>query len=233
MAKAFGKAKGAAQKNKLPNFRYTDGTNRVRLVGELLPRYVYWIKGENNKDIPFECLGFDREAEAFTNLEKDWVREFLPELKCSWSYCIQGITDDGELVLVNLKKKLFEQIQVAMEELGDPTDPETGWPIVFERKKTGPHNYNVEYTLKVLTCSKEAGPLTEEQKAIAEQAKPMDEVLPRPTPDAQKALLDRIFNGKEEAEPENEDMKGMDDEIGDEFSTTAGGSEDFDDDIPF
>ena len=84
-----------------------------------------------------ECLSFDRNSERFNNQEKDWVREYYPDLKCGWSYATQCI-DNGEVKVVNLKKKLWEQIITAAEDLGDPTDPETGWDICFKRVKTGP-----------------------------------------------------------------------------------------------
>jgi len=44
----------------------------------------------------------------------------------------------------------------AAEDLGDPTDPETGWDVMFKRVKTGPLPYNVEYQLQVLKCKPRA-----------------------------------------------------------------------------
>lgn len=201
MALGFNQQKGSAIKNTVDAVNYGMGENRVRLVGDILPRYVYWIEGENQKNIPLECLAFDREAEAFTNAEKDWVKEFYPDLKCSWAYAMQGIdlnAEDGPKVqVVNMKKKLWEQIITAAEDLGDPTDPETGWDLVFEKKKTGPHNFNVEYTLKTLRCKQR--PLTAEEKAVVAEMKPIDEVVVRPTPDAQKKLLERLNKPADEA----------------------------------
>jgi len=80
MAIKFNQTKGEAQKNKIDSYQYVEGDNKVRMVGDMLPRYVYWLKGENGKNLPFECLSFDRDAEAFTNVEKDWVREFILNL---------------------------------------------------------------------------------------------------------------------------------------------------------
>ena len=193
MALAFGKAKGSAQKSNVKQYEYKNGDNKIRLVGGILPRYVYWIKGDNDKNIPMECLSFDRDSESFNNKEKDWVREFFPDLKCGWSYAIQCIDpNDGEVKVLNLKKKLLEQIMLAAEDLGDPTDPETGWDVHFKRVKTGPLPYNVEYQFQPLKCKPR--PLTEaEQEAIA-NSKSIDELLPRPTADAQKELLDRVMN---------------------------------------
>lgn len=189
MALGFNKTKGAAQKSSINSFSYKDGDNQVRLVGDILARYVYWIQGENGKNIPFECLSFDRNEEKFNNKEKDWVREFYPDLKCGWSYAMQCV-DNGQVKVINLKKKLFEQVLTAAEDLGDPTDPATGWDICFKRVKTGPLPYNVEYQLQALKCKPRA--LTEAEAAAVVDLRSMDEVMPRPTPDAQKELLDRI-----------------------------------------
>ena len=189
MAISFNQQKGSAQKTSISTFQYKDGDNSLRIVGDILARYVYWIKGENDKNIPLECLSFDRNVETFTNQEKDWVREYYPDLKCAWSYATQCI-DNGEIKVVNLKKKLWEAIISAAEDLGDPTDPETGWDIKFKRVKTGPLPYNVEYQLQALKCK--PSPLSDKDTALLEELKSMDEVMSRPTPDAQKELLDRV-----------------------------------------
>jgi len=203
MALTFGKSKGAAQKSSINSYTYRDGDNSLRLVGDILARYVYWIEGKNGKNIPFECLSFDRNEERFNNKEKDWVREYNPDLKCGWSYAMQCI-DNGEVKVINLKKKLFEQIMTAAEDLGDPTDPSTGWDVKFKRSKTGPLAYNVEYQLQVLKCKTRA--LDDDEMVLFNALKSMDEVMPRPTPDAQKALLDEFRqNGADEIDETLED----------------------------
>tara|TARA_B100001059_G_scaffold36888_1_gene29855 strand:+ start:5373 stop:5999 length:627 start_codon:yes stop_codon:yes gene_type:complete len=189
MAISFNQQKGSAQKTSIKSYQYTDGDNKMRLCGDILARYVYWIKGENDKNIPLECLSFDRNTESFNNKETDWVRNYYPDLKCGWSYATQCI-DNGEVKVVNLKKKLWEQIITAAEDLGDPTDPDTGWDVCFKKVKTGPLPYNVEYQLQALKCKPSA--LSEDDKALHADLKSMDDVMPRPTPDAQKELLDRI-----------------------------------------
>lgn len=191
MALSFKSTKGKAQSNKVETFTYKDGENSVRLIGGVLPRYVYWVKGTNDKDIPVECLAFSREKEKFDNLEKDHVQDYFPDLKCSWSYTINCIDpSDGKVKALNLKKKLFEQIATAAEDLGDPTDYDTGWDVVFKRVKTGPLAFNVEYQLQVLRCKQR--PLTDEERELADSAKTIDEKYPRPTADEVKALLDKV-----------------------------------------
>ena len=210
MALGFANAKGSAQKDRADSYAMKDGENRLRLVGDLLARYVYWIKGENNKPLPFECLAFNRQTESFDNAEKDYVKDFYPDLKCTWAYTVQAIDlTNGQLRIFNLKKKLLGQIMDEVEELGDPTDPVTGWDIVFKKEKTGPLPINVEYKLQVRKCLPR--PLTEAEMETIKELKSMDEVLPRPTPQAQKELLEKLAKGSSE---------NVDEEIDEEISAS-------------
>ena len=110
MALKFAQLEGKAKKSSINQFQYQDGDNVVRMVGDILPRYVYWVKGENAKNIPMECLSFNRSTETFDNKEKDHVKDYHPEMKCGWSYAIQCIDPkDGQVKVLNLKKKLLEQ----------------------------------------------------------------------------------------------------------------------------
>lgn len=194
MAISFKNTKGKAVKNSVESFEYKDGDNVVRLVGDVLPRYVYWLKGTNGKDIPVECLSFDRDQEKFTNAEKDHVRDYFPDLKCSWAYSVKCIDPkDGKVKALNLKKKLFQDIVNTAADLGDPTDPDTGWDVVFKRVKTGPLPFNVEYQLRPLACKPR--PLTDAERAAVAEAKTIDADYPRPTPDEVKATLERLASG--------------------------------------
>jgi len=199
MAIAFNKTKGKAQSSKVESYEYKDGDNTVRLFGGVLPRYVYWLKGSNNKDIPVECLAFSREEERFNNAETDHVQQFFPQVKCSWSYTVNCIDPrDGKAKVLNLKKKLFEQILTAAESLGDPTDPDTGWDIVFKRVKTGPLPFNVEYQLKALACK--VRPLSDAERELLAKEKSIDEKYPRPTPDEVLKTMERITKGGDDTE---------------------------------
>ena len=208
MALSFKQTKGKATSNKVESYEYKDGENTVRLIGGVLPRYVYWLKGTNNKDIPVECLAFSREKEKFDNLEKDHVADYYPDLRCSWSYSINCIDPkDGKVKALNLKKKLFEQIVTAAEDLGDPTDYDTGWDVVFKRQKTGPLPFNVEYTLQVLRCKPRA--LSADERALADNAQNIDEKFPRPTADEVKALLEKIAQQGDEDEGNESEQEAV------------------------
>ena len=110
---------------------------------------------------------------------------------------------DGKVKVINLKKKLWEQIITAAEDLGDPTNPETGWDIRFKRVKTGPMTYNVEYQLQVLKCKPR--PLDEEERALIANLKSMDEIMTRPTPESQRELLEKIVRGVSNSDSNTDD----------------------------
>ena len=193
----FGTVKGSGKSERVESYKMLDGDNSVRLFGNILARYVYWVKGTNGKNIPMECLEFNRVTEKFDKAEKDWVREFYPDLKCGWAYsmmCLDGTTPK----IFNFKKKLFEQIMTNIEDLGDPTDPEMGWILKFSKKKNGPLPINMEYTIQTMKCSKSKGPLSPEEVEAISKSKTIEDSLPRPTPEQQKELLEKLMRGDDE-----------------------------------
>lgn len=199
MAIKFKNISGKAKKSSMEAYTYKEGDNIVRMVGDVLPRYVYWMTTTDGKRVPMECLGFDRGEERFTNIEKDWVRHYFPEMKCSWAYAVQIIDPaDGKLKIMNLKKKLFEAILIAAEDLGDPTDIEEGWDINFKKVKTGPLPFNVEYQLQVLRCKTRA--LSDDEKTIANDLPDIDGIIKRPDSPTQKEFIEQniLENSTEE-----------------------------------
>lgn len=211
MAISFENTAGQAKKGKINWYKFKDGNNEFRIVGDILPMYVYWGKNTQGQNLPVECLAFDRDQERFTNEERDVFLEYFPlnekgeDNKPSWAYCCQAINEAGELCVVQLKKKLFtEQIQTAAETLGDPTDPVTGWKIRVKRKKTGSLAWNVTYTLDSLKLVKE--PLTPEELELIEDMKPIDEIIPRPTPEKQETFIKNYFIPKDEEDDIPDDV---------------------------
>lgn len=210
MALKFGDSAGGAQKTKLDRVEFKFGENRARMFGPLLARYVYWIPGENGKNIPFECLEFNRETEKFDAGEKDWVKEYYPDAKCQYAYAI-GALQGGQAKVWDLKKTMTNEVLKLAQDgeigLGDPTDPETGWDVVFTKEKTGPNPMNVKYSVSQLKLKQR--PLTDEEREAIENFKGIEELMPRPTPDQQKALLEKLKNGNSE---------NADEDVGEEFA---------------
>ncbi len=213
----FGSENGSAKKSKIDYIKLNMGENRVRFVGGILPKYVYW-KQLNGHTIPVECLGFDRDKERFTNIEKDWFNNYFPikangdKLTCSWAYAIQAIDlADGKLKVFGLKKKLYEQIKDLARELGSPTDIDKGWDVVFTKTSTGSQNWNVEYKLK--DRSIEARPLTEEERETIKDMKDISEIIVRPTADEQHAFIKEAWLNEESNADSDATSEFKDDDI--------------------
>ena len=207
MALTFSNQKGKAQKGN-EAYTYKDGENVVRIFGGILPRYVYWLKGENNKDLPVECLAFSREEEKFNNRAADCVQEYFPDAKCSWSYVVNCIDPkDGKAKVLNLKKKLWEQVCSAAGDLNlDPTDPDNGFDLIFKRTKTGALAFNVEYTLSQLKLKPRA--LTEAERAVVAECPTIDEKFPKPTTAEIRKLMEKLKSGASEDSVEEDGVDG-------------------------
>ena len=107
----------------------------------------------------------------------------------------EGVRADYSMTLADAS---FDQILEAAKDLGDPTDLEDGWEVHFTKKKTGPHVYNVEYTLNQIKSMQSKGAVMNEHRATIDSATPIAELLPRATADAQKELLDKIHGAGED-----------------------------------
>ncbi len=102
--------------------------------------------------------------------------------------------------LFDHKKKLFQSIlDAARDKLGDPSDEDTGWDIIFTRTKTGPLAYNVEYKLEHFKLENSA--LTQDEKDMIVEIEPIEEIVITPTAEEQEAFI-KNFILPEEAVPE-------------------------------
>ena len=242
MALNFDDVKGSAIKGG-SYYKWTPGENRFRMVGGVLPRYMYWVDGVGKdgekSSMAFECLGFDRDQERFTNAEMDWVQRLVEVRKdgkmvpaqCAWSYtCLAFDRKDGKLKIMPLKKKMTEAIIASAAKLGDPTHPETGYDIIVDRVSTGSKAYNVEYRVQVLDMAGGAtdSPLTESELKAIEESGDITEMTPRESVDEQKArLLLHIGQSHENSTPSGDDEGASTDGVDSEAV------EGFDDDINF
>jgi predicted CopG family antitoxin len=204
MSKSFANTRGSAKTDRPENFKFIDGINTIRIFGNVIPRYVYWVPNAvTGKEVPLENLSFDRDSESFTSSDKDWVKKMYPALKSKKSYIIYCIdARDNKIKVMELKPKLHNQIKTAVEDLGDPTDLDAGWWLSVKKEKTGPLPINVEYTLITLKCKKES--LSEELRNLIAKTPTIEEAFTRPTPEDIKKALDRLSDKEEESEDEAE-----------------------------
>lgn len=217
----FEDLQGKASKSGPIRFKPINGTNKFRIIGSVVPGYKYWLKTRDNTSVPMDCLGFNRDTETFENKKRDVVREYFPDKKCSWAYQSLVIDrTDGKVKLFDHKKKLFESIlDAAKKKLGDPTDPENGWDIIFTRTKTGPLAYNVEYRLEMFDLENSA--LTEDDlAAIAESQEAfgdIEDITKLPTPEDQETFIKNYILPKEEEVPEEEEEELTTEEADDDI----------------
>lgn len=209
MAKSFGDATGGSSGAKIDAYKFIDGEQKVRLFGDIVPRYLFWVTNPKGtpRELPVEALQFDRDTEGWDNSLPEPVKEQFPDLKPKWSYTCLCLDSSGAVKAFNFKRTLFNQIKDAAETLGDPTDLDTGYWIVFKKKKTGPNPLNVEYSLDALKTQKEVGPLDEELRAKVEEHKPIDEVYPRPSEEQVRQNLANILSSSNDEEVDEEAAK--------------------------
>jgi hypothetical protein len=168
-----------------------DGENRIRLIGNVMPRYVYWLTNNEGKRTPVECLSFDRETETFTDREGvDPVKEIDSSIyseKPTFSYVCNAIDrKDGQIKLFDLKPTVYKQIldYAINPEYGNPAADEEGYDITIKREKTGPQIMNVKYTC---IPSRRTVAITDEEKAL--ELYELEKIFKRPSYEDQKDFI--------------------------------------------
>jgi hypothetical protein len=209
---SFGNLNGGAKKSNVKYMKLVDGDNTFRILpNSILPGYTYWVKGANGKDLPFNALQYISKDEAFDNslpcpIRDKGLKDAKGEdLGCQWSYKCQVINRaTGAVEVLQLKKGILSDIISVAQQLGfDPTDLESGTDFTVTRKKTGPLPFNVEYTLQQLKCKQ--APVSDTDKALLADIKPIEELFPAETYEAQMERLVKHLTGAkpdEEAKPD-------------------------------
>lgn len=174
----------------IQRLRIDKAETRVRFVGDVLPRYVYWVNTTDGRRMPLECLSFDRETEQFTSRNRDPFKELdeaVYDDKPTFSYVCNVIDrTDGQIKLLDLKTTIYKQVidYATSIEYGNPSDPDEGYDITIKREKTGPLPQNVKYTVMP---SRNSVPLTDAEKAM--ELYNLDTIFKRSSYEEQKEWL--------------------------------------------
>ncbi len=174
----------------IERLKLNDAGTKIRLVGSVLPRYIYWVTNNEGKKHPLDCISFDRDKEAMVTGAKDPVLEIPKEIyseKPTFAYVCNVIDRASKSIKIfDLKATIYKEIlaYVKNPEYGDPTDPKTGYDLTIERMKTGPLAINVKY--KVVP-SRNSIPLTEEEMAL--ELYDLDKIFKPGEYDSQKEWL--------------------------------------------
>jgi hypothetical protein len=210
---AFKDLKGKGSKSGPERMKFQEGKNAFRIVSAVIPGYKYWVKTRDDQSVPMDNLSFNRETEQFDNTQKDWVKEYFPDLRSNWAYCCLVIDRaDNKLKLLDLKKKLLgDIIEAANQKLGDPSDPKEGWDVICSRIKTGPKVFNVEYRLEHFQL--ENSPLSEEDQELISEGPNIEDIIRNDTPEDQLRFL-KEFILPEEVDDEEALKEVADEPVG-------------------
>lgn len=139
MASNWGETKGEAQSNRVNYMKVNKGRNQIRIVGNILRRYIYWVTNKEAKKQPFENLDFKRETESFESTGLNPVKElnmqsrtFHGELEfdkdgkpkplgSKKAYMVPVINRaTNQVEYMELKKGVFDGVTEVMAKLNDP-----------------------------------------------------------------------------------------------------------------
>lgn len=192
---SWDKAKGKQQntnreRREILRVALPNGDTKVRLVGDVLPRYCYWVVTKEGKKHPVDCLQFDRSNETFSASRPDPFTEIDPDVykdKPQFAYVCNVIDrKDGQIKLLDLRSTIYSQIveYAKNPEYGSPADPVNGYDITIKKEKTGPLPQNVKYTI---IPARNSSALSEEDKAL--ELYELDKIFKQQTYEEQKDWL--------------------------------------------
>ena len=212
--KAKGKqTSGNQQKREIERVSLGLGDTKVRLVGDVMPRYCYWVVTKDGKKMPVECLQFERETESFNSTVRDPFKEIDADIyaeKPQFAY-VCNVLDrkDNKVKLLDLRSTIYAQIvdYATNPEYGSPADSETGYDLTLKKEKTGPLPQNVKYTVIPARSSKA---LSDDERSL--ELYDLSKIFKRQTYDEQKQWLlenTTLFAG--EVSDEFKASEGVDD----------------------
>ena len=166
------------------------GDTKIRLIGDVMPRYCYWVVTKEGKKMPVECLQFDREKETFVASNKDPFKELDADVyseKPQFSYVCNVIDrSDNSIKLLDLRQTIYAQVvdYATNPDYGNPADAAGGYDLTIKKEKTGPLPQNVKYTL---IPARSNSPLKPEEAAM--ELFDLSKIYKRQTYDEQKEWL--------------------------------------------
>ena len=209
----FMQSKGEAVKNKVAYAKFGMGVTQIRLVGDLLPGYVYWLENTAKNKFKAPNLAFDPKTEAWIKGAVDPVCEFgfteknekgeTVPLKSKRDYQIQIINRaSGKLEVMSLSKTMFDAIVAYCRDTGveDPTTIELFIEKTGDANKWNSIRYklNEVRTMKFNADTASVAELHEKDATILAEMKPIAEMFPRPTADELREQITNFLNNTKE-----------------------------------
>jgi hypothetical protein len=181
---------GGGQRREIERLTLPVGDTKVRLIGEVMPRYVYWVVTTEGKKMPVECLRFDRQKETFNDSNKDPMSEIDEEVysdKPQFAYVCNVIDrSDNKIKIFDLRSTIYKQIvdYATNPDYGNPAADDAGYDITIKKEKTGPLPQNVKYSV---IPARNNSSLTESEKSL--ELFELDKIYKRQSYEEQKQWL--------------------------------------------
>jgi hypothetical protein len=203
---------GGGDRQEIVRVKLDKDSTKVRIVGNVLPRYVRWVVTNEGKKHPLECISFDRETEEFNNARDPFkdIDEAVFSEKPQFAYVVNVIDRaDGRNKLMDLKTTIFKQIidYARDPDYGSPADADNGYDLTIRKEKTGPLPQNVKYTVMP---SRSTVPLSNAERSL--ELYNLDTIFKRPSYEEQKKwLLDNTAYFSEETAEDLRPSETMED----------------------
>ena len=205
---------GEAAKNNVNYAKFGFGTTQIRLVGDLLAGYCYWINNAAGKKMKAPNLGFNPQTESWIPGAVDPVKEFgLTEknekgetvpLKSKRDYNINIINRaSGKAEVMALSKTMFDAIVAYCRDTG-VTDP-TKLELFIDKTGNAAQWSSIRYNLNVVKTMTFNGDQSKIDAAragdeeILKDIKPITEIFKRPSVEELRANIAAFLGGGQEA----------------------------------
>ena len=204
---------GEAIKNNINYAKLGFGTTQIRLVGDLLPGYCYWLTNAAGKKMKAPNLAFNPDTETWIPGAADPVRELgfteknekgeTVPMKSKRDYNINIINRaSGKAEVLALSKTMFDAIVAYCRDTGT-TDP-TKLELFIDKTGNAAQWTSIRYNLnvvKTMTTNADQEKVAEFQKddeAIIADIKPIREIFKRPTVEELRASIAAFLGATEQ-----------------------------------
>lgn len=216
----FLNTKGEAQLNNVAFSKFGMGSTQVRLIGDILPGYCYWLKNSSGKDKKVDNLAFNPSTERWDSGQADVVKEFgfteknekgeTVPMKSKRNYQIQIINRaSGKLEVMSLSKGMFDSIVAYCRDTGvtdvgslelfiDKTGDQARWSSIR-------YNLNQVKTMQFNSQPAKVEEARAKDEELLKDLKDIREIFPRVSPDELRTQIQNFLDAKPETKVDTPD----------------------------
>lgn len=216
----FLNTKGEAQLNNVAFSKFGMGSTQVRLIGDILPGYCYWLKNSSGKDKKVDNLAFNPSTERWDSGQADVVKEFgfteknekgeTVPMKSKRNYQIQIINRaSGKLEVMSLSKSMFDSIVAYCRDTGvsdvgslelfiEKTGDQARWSSIR-------YNLNQVKTMQFNSQPAKVEEARAKDEELLKDLKDIREIFPRVSPDELRTQIQNFLDAKPETKVDTPD----------------------------